>query len=82
MYEIIFSNKADIQLKKLETHIQHRILATLERVRIRPQSHFERLVNEKGYKLRVGDYRVIADIDNNRLVILIIKVGHRKNIYK
>jgi len=81
MYEIIFSEKAEKQLKKLEKDVQGRIISVLERIRIRPESYIERLVGEQVYKLRVGDYRVIMDIDKNRLIVLILKVGHRKNVY-
>lgn len=82
MYEIIYANSALKFLEKLPKHSQKHILAVLERARIRPESKFERLVGEKAYKIRAGKYRVIADIDNGRLRILVIKIGHRKNIYK
>lgn len=82
MYEIIFSNKAKKQLFKLEKSIQKRIIAALERIRIRPESYITKIVGDPGYKLRVGDHRVIMDIDNNNLIILVIKVGHRRDIYK
>ena len=81
MYEIIFTNKAEREFKKLEKNIQERIISALERCRLRPEAHFERLVGDKGYKLRVGDYRVIADIIHDKIIILILKVGHRKNVY-
>ncbi|MDP2973806.1 MAG: type II toxin-antitoxin system RelE/ParE family toxin [Candidatus Diapherotrites archaeon] len=81
MYEIIFSDNAFRQLKKLEKNIQDRIIAVLERARIRPEAHFQKLVGETAFRLRIGDYRVIADIDKNELKILVIKVGHRRNIY-
>jgi len=80
-YEIIFSDKALRQIKKLEKNVQERIIAVLERIRIRPETYVTKLVGDPGYKLRVGDYRVILDIDNKILRILILKVGHRKNIY-
>ena len=80
-YEIIFSDKALRQLKKLERNVQERIIAVLERIRVRPEAYVTKLVGDPGYKLRVGDYRVIMDIDNNILRILILKVGYRKNIY-
>ena len=82
MYEIIFSNKAKKQLFKLEKSIQRRIIAALERIRIRPESYITKLVGDPGYKLRIGDYRVIMDIDKGKLLILVIKIGHRKKIYK
>lgn len=81
MYEIIFSDKAKKQLEKLDRDIQERIVKGLERIRIRPESFITKLVGDIGYKFRVGDYRVILDIDKGILRILIIKVGHRKNIY-
>ncbi len=81
MYEIIFSLKAKKQLMKLERNIQERIISSLERIRIRPEAFITKLVGDHGYKLRIGDYRFIMDIDKNNLIILAIKVGHRKNIY-
>ena len=81
VYEIIFSQKAKKQLFKLEKVIQERIISALERIRIRPETYVTKLVGDPGYKLRVGDYRVIMDIDKDNLLILVIKVGHRRNIY-
>jgi len=82
MYEILFSNKAERQLKKLERRMQQRIISALERARIRPDNHFKKLVGENAYSLRVGHYREIADIIKKKLIILVLKVGHRKKIYK
>jgi len=82
LYEIIFSQKAKKQLFKLEKNTQERIIATLERIRIRPEDFVTKLIGDPGYKLRVEDYKLIMDIDNNNLHILVIKVGHRKDIYK
>ncbi|HEY9207277.1 MAG TPA: type II toxin-antitoxin system RelE/ParE family toxin [Candidatus Methanoperedens sp.] len=80
-YEIIFSDKAFNQLKKMEKNVQERIITVLERIRVRPEAYVTKLVGDSGYKLRVGDYRIIMDIDNKILKILILKIGHRKNIY-
>jgi len=82
LYEIIFSQKAKKQLFKLEKIIQERIISALERIRIRPEAYITKLVGDPGYKLRVGDYRVIMDIDKGKLLILVIKIGHRRNIYE
>jgi mRNA interferase RelE/StbE len=82
VYEIIFSQKAKKQLFKLEKVIQERIISALERIRIRPEAYITKLIGDPGYKLRVGDYRVIMDIDKDNLLILVIKVGHRRNIYE
>jgi mRNA interferase RelE/StbE len=47
-----------------------------------PHHFFERLVGRKDYKLRIGDYRVIADINDSSEGIEIALIGHRKKIYK
>jgi mRNA interferase RelE/StbE len=80
-YEIVFSNKALKQLIKMERSVQERIIVVLERIRIRPEAYVTKLVGDFGYRLRVGDYRVIMDIDKKELHILVLKVGHRKDIY-
>ena len=82
MYGLVYSESAKRELKKLPRPIQEQIIAKLERARIRPEHFFERLVGLDSYKLRVGQYRIIADILQDRLVILVIEVGHRRNIYK
>lgn len=82
MYNIIFTDISKKQLKKLERPIQLRILKVLERIRIRPEKYITKLIGDLGYKLRVGDYRIILDIEKDKLIILILKIGHRRNIYK
>lgn len=81
MYEIIFSEKASKQFYKLEKSLQERIISSLERIRIRPEAYVTKLVGDPAYKLRVGDYRILLDISQGKLIILVIKIGHRKNIY-
>jgi mRNA interferase RelE/StbE len=81
MYQIYFTEKAEKQLKKLEKDDQERILKALERIRIRPESFVTKLIGDEGYKLRVADYRVILDIVEDKLIILMLMVGHKKNIY-
>ena len=54
----------------------------LERIRIRPESFVTKLVGDPGFRLRVGEYRIIIDIDKEKLLILVIKIGHRSRIYK
>ena len=81
-YEIIFTDTSRKQFKKLEKDIQERIIKALERIRIRPEAHIKKLVGDPGYRLRVGEYRIILDIEKEKLIILVIKIGHRKNIYK
>ena len=82
MYELIYSPSALKQLQKLEHNIRERIIIALERLRIRPEScDLKKLVGMSGYRFRVGDYRIIFDMEKDKLIILILQIGHRKNIY-
>jgi mRNA interferase RelE/StbE len=81
MYEIIVSDLAREQLRRLSPELKNRIGCVLERIRIRPFHFVKRLVGSPYYRLRVGNYRVILDIKQDQLIIFLIELGHRKNIY-
>jgi mRNA interferase RelE/StbE len=78
---VIFSDLALKQLRKLDGQIGQRIISTLERIRIRPDAYVKKLVGDEGYRLRVGNYRVILDLDQEKLIILVLRIGHRRNVY-
>jgi len=80
-YALDFTPVARKQFSKLEKGTQQRIVTALERIQIRPYPHVVRLVGNLHHRLRVGDYRVILDIQDVKLLILVIEVGHRKRIY-
>ena len=63
---------------KTRKRIYHKILETKED----PLRFFIRLSGRSDYRLRVGDHRVIADIDRNKKQIQVTFIGHRKNIYR
>ncbi len=81
MYKIEFTFKAEKEFFKLPRDIQERISNALDRIMIRPEEFIERLSGCSYYKFRVGDYRLVIDLQQDKLIILIIKVGHRKNVY-
>jgi len=81
MYEIIVSDTAKKQLEKLPQEIKDRIGCVIERIKIRPFHFVKKLVGSPYYRLKVGDYRVILDIQQDKLIIFIIELGHRKNVY-
>jgi len=81
MFKLIFDKKSGEELSKLPRDIQKRIFNKLLQTKENPLRYFERLKEVNGFKLRVGDYRVIADIDLVNKLIRILKIGHRRNIY-
>lgn len=82
MYEVIFDDKAIEFLNKLEKSLKERIFNKIMNTKQDPLRFFDRLAGRSDYKLRVGDYRVIADIDQSKKLIAITLIGHRKNVYE
>jgi mRNA interferase RelE/StbE len=69
-------------MAKLDRSIAKRIFKAVGKLENAPSRWVKRIVNSPYYKMRVGDYRVILDIQGGQLRILVVKVGHRKNVYK
>jgi len=81
MYEVRLTQTSERQLKKLDKPVQERIILLLERIRINPIPHVKRLAGQQYYRLRAGDYRIILQIEQEKLLILVIEIGRRENIY-
>ena len=87
-YSVELSESADWELGKLDVQHRKRILKFLrERVAKLddPRSVGEALHGSQlgeFWKYRVGDYRLIAKIEDERLLVLVLRVGHRKEIYR
>lgn len=81
-FKIIYSEDALLQLRKLDNKTAKRIIDKLDQVIPEPFHFFERLVGRDEYKIRIGDYRVIAKISLVEKTIFVISLGHRKNIYQ
>ena len=82
MYTVTFDTEAIEFLSKLPPKIKERIFNKIISTKENPFHYFERLTGRTDYKLRVGDYRVIADISQKNKTIQVTLIGHRKNIYK
>ncbi len=80
-FEIIWSDSAIRQLKKLDRSVARRIFGRVGELEENPHRFVQKLVNSPYYRLRVGDYRVILDIQGKALRILILKIGPRESVY-
>jgi len=79
MYSLLFEKRALHDLNKLDWMIKERVWKKLQECKEDPFRFLEPLAEIQGFKLRVGDYRVIIDVDQRDNVMKILKVGHRKN---
>jgi len=84
-YEVIYTNKSLKQLKKLPETVIEDIINSLTELKNDPYSNIKRLKGigkQPIYSHRVGGYRVILTIENNKMLIFIVEVGNRKTIYR
>lgn len=81
-YELIYTRRANRDIKRLDEQNKLRIKKQLELLSKSPLTYAEKLTNSAigDYRFRVGDYRIIFDIDENKIIIL--RVGHRREIYR
>ncbi len=85
-YQVLYSDQAVRQLKKLDKSIQRFILSWISKNLngcSDPRQHGKGLTaNRSGqWRYRIGDYRLICEINDNELVILALTIGHRREIY-
>ena len=82
-YRLEVSATAERQIRKLNRADQIRILKAIRKLGGNPWPRGCRKLRgfEDIYRIRVGTYRVIYSVENKRLLILILKVGHRRDIY-
>lgn len=82
VYQLSYTQRAGRDIRKLDPAIQKRIQKKLELYKLDPLQHAEKLSSSElgSYRFRIGDYRVIFDIDGEQIVIL--RVGHRREIYR
>ncbi len=82
-YEVEYVKSAQKELLRLPSNVQRRILSRLKKLTLNPRIGDVRpMVGSKSWRLRIGDYRVVYDIHDTRLVILIIRVKHRRDVYR
>lgn len=85
-YKVTFSSEAEKNLRKIDRNIARRILTSLAGLSNDPfnNSNTKKMKGKEGaiYRLRVGNYRIIYEVINNELIIFVVRIGPRGDIYK
>jgi len=83
-YTVEFLPSAQRELAALPKDVQRRIANRIDALREDPRPPGVKQLQgvKRLYRLRVGDYRVIYLIEGRRLVIIVVKVGHRRDVYR
>lgn len=84
MYSIEFTRHAAKALAKMPRHEGELVLRKIEDLARDPfgAANVKKLVGQPGYRLRVGDWRVIYDVDSGRVVVRVLRIGPRGGIYE
>ena len=86
-WTIEYEQAALDQLRKLDRSVQRRIVDYMdERIALadKPRNHGHALPGQfsRLWRYRVGDYRIVCRIEDERLVVLVIGIGHRRDVYR
>jgi mRNA interferase RelE/StbE len=84
MFEIILKPSVEKQMDRLPGKVRLRVLAALEHLRSdpRPVGCVKLSGEENLWRLRMGSYRVVYEIHDERLILLVLRVAHRKDAYR
>jgi mRNA interferase RelE/StbE len=84
-YTVKYTTKARKDLKNLPLDIAQTIIFSINSIKGEPYSYIKKIKGTKNHPLythRVGEYRVIMDIEDDRMLIMVIEAGHRSKIYR
>lgn len=83
-YKVEIARRAVKSLARLPRREQQRIRAAIDLLadEPRPPGCAALKGEERAYRVRVGDYRIVYEVYDDRLVVLVVRVGHRRDIYR
>lgn len=83
-YEITYARSALKELRKLDRQIARRVLRAIDALadEPRPLGCLQLSGGEGELRIRVGDYRIVYDIHDDELVVLVLRLGHRREVYR
>ena len=83
MYKIDINERLEKRLLKIPKRDYKSIRDKLDELRENPRPRWvEKLTNRPGYRVSVGNYRIIYEIDDKKVVVIVIKISDRKDVYK
>jgi mRNA interferase RelE/StbE len=83
MYQLLVRSSAEKDIRRLSRVMQRRVRTSIEALRESPRRHgAQKLVSDFRWKIRVGDYRVLYEIDDANRVVTIDRVRHRREVYR
>lgn len=83
IYNVFIRRSAQKQLSKLPTSDYLRIKQRILKLAYDPRpTDALKLTNREGWRIRQGNYRIIYEIQDDKLIVVVLRIGHRKDIYR
>jgi mRNA interferase RelE/StbE len=85
MYRVVFSKQADRVLRKMPRTISSLIRSKIDMVAADPYGQYNnvtKLAGRDGYRLRVGDWRVLYELQDEQLILMVVRIGPRGSVYE
>jgi len=82
-YEILFKESVEKELKKIPAKDLNQILVRIQKLGLDPRPYgSEKLTDQDLYRIRYGHYRIVYFVHETQLLVVIIRVAHRKDVYR
>jgi mRNA interferase RelE/StbE len=85
MFEVLFKKRATKSLARMPAVARERVRGALATLAANPDNHaldVKPLEGRNGFRLRIGGWRVIYELDRGRLIVLVLEIGARGDVYK
>ena len=85
MYEVVYTKQADRTLRRMPRNQAQVIRIKIEEIARDPyaqHNNLTKLVGRSGYRLRVGDWRILYELQDQQLIMLVVKVASRGDVYR
>jgi mRNA interferase RelE/StbE len=83
-YRIEFTPAARRQFRKLAPEIRRRLAPLIDSLASEPRPKAAAMLSgsQRAYRVRHGDYRIVYELDDDQLLVLVIRIGHRREVYR
>jgi mRNA interferase RelE/StbE len=82
-YNVLILRSAQKELSGLPTAVYERVKAAIQKLADNPKPHGNlKLSGREAWRIRVGEYRVVYEMDNKKSSVTILHIGHRRDVYR